>query len=146
MAAAPQVFISYSGHDAFEASLFQYALETLLDGDGVVAWTFQRDQARSEKEIAQSLKDRVRESIATVFLVSPVTLDGGATQWMELAYSDAFDVPTFVLLHHLDYQELKRMESGVPPLLLSSQCNSALDWKKIVEDIGEIVRKRNRND
>ena len=142
---APQVFISYSGHDSFEASLLQYALETLLDGEGVVAWTFQRDQARSEKEIAQSLKDRVRESAATIFLVSPTTLDGGATQWMELAYSDAFDVPTFVLLHHLDFQELKRRESGVPPLLLSSQCNSALDWKDIAEDIRNIIRKRNRN-
>lgn len=143
---APQIFISYSGHDAFEASLLQYALETLLNEDGVVAWTFQRNQARSEKEIAQSLKMRVHKSVATVFLVSPATLDGGATQWMELAYCDAFDVPTFVLLHHLDYQELKRTERGVPPLLLSSQCNSALDWKSIVEDIRNIVRKRDLND
>jgi len=75
----PQVFISYSGHDAFEASLLQYALETLLASDAVVAWTFQRDQTRSEKEIAQSLKKRVSESIATIFLVSPTTLGGGAT-------------------------------------------------------------------
>jgi TIR domain len=110
---APQVFISYSGHDAFEASLLQYALETLLTPEGVVAWAFQRDQARNEKEIAHGLKQRVRESTATIFLVSPTTLDSGATQWMELAYSDAFDVATFVLLHHLDYQELKRKE-GYP--------------------------------
>ena len=142
---APQVFISYSGHDAFEASLLQYALETLLNDDGVVAWTFQRDQVRSEKDIAQSLKDRVRESVATVFLVSPATLDGGATQWMELAYSDAFDIPTFILLHHLDFHELKHRERGVPPLLLSSQCNSALEWKKMVEDIQGVVGRRNRN-
>lgn len=120
----------------------QYALETLLVDEGIVAWTFQRDQARTEKEIAQSLKQRVRESVATVFLVSPTTLDGGSTQWMELAYSDAFGVDTFVLLHHLDYQELKRREHGVPPLLLSSQCNSALDWKVIAEDIRGILTRR----
>lgn len=138
---APQVFISYSGHDSFEASLLQYAFETLLNREGVVAWTFQRDQIRSEKEIANSLKQRVRESAATIFLVSPATLDGGATQWMELAYSDAFDVPTFVLLHHLGYGELKAKERGVPPLLLSSQCNSALDWKRIVEDIRNLLNK-----
>jgi len=83
--AAPQIFISYSGHDAFEASLLQYALENMLSDEGAVAWTFKRDQSRSEKEIAQSLKTRVRESIATVFLVSPTTLEFGATQWMELA-------------------------------------------------------------
>lgn len=139
---APQVFISYSGHDAFEADLLQYALETLLAREGIVAWTFQRDQARSEKEVAQSLKSRVRESMATVFLVSPTTLEEGATQWMELAYADAFDVPTFVLLHHLDYQELKRKERGVPPLLLSSQCNSALEWKAIANDIRQLLTKR----
>lgn len=120
----------------------QYALETLLVDEGIVAWTFQRDQARTEKEIAQSLKQQVRESVATVFLVSPATLDGGSTQWMELAYSDAFGVDTFVLLHHLDYQELKRREHGVPPLLLSSQCNSALDWKVIAEDIRGILTRR----
>jgi len=65
---------------------------------------------------------------------------------MELAYSDAFDVATFVLLHHLDYQELKRRESGVPPLLLSSQCNSAIDWKEIVEEIRRLIAKRDGND
>jgi hypothetical protein len=49
---AKQVFISYSGRDEFEASLLQYALEKMLEEEGIVAWTFQRDQARSEKEIA----------------------------------------------------------------------------------------------
>ena len=63
----------------------------MLQEENVVAWTFQRDQSRSEKEIAQSLKERVKESVASIFLVSPDTLDSGATQWMELAYADAFD-------------------------------------------------------
>jgi hypothetical protein len=72
-----QVFISYAGRDAFEASLLQYAIESMLANEGVEAWTFQRDQARSEKEIARSLKDRVRESSASIFLVSPDTLESG---------------------------------------------------------------------
>jgi TIR domain len=93
-----QIFVSYSGRDAFEASLLQYALESILASEGVVVWTFQRDQKRSEKAIAKSLKDRVRESSAVVFLVSPETLESGSTQWMELAYADAFDVETFICL------------------------------------------------
>lgn len=135
-----QIFISYAGHDAFEATLLQFAIETLLASEGVRAWTFQRDQSRSEKEIASALKKSVRESIATVFIVSPSTIEGGAVQWMELAYSDAFDVKTFVLLHHLDFNTLKNRERGVPPLLLASQCNSAMDWKSIIEDIRNLVR------
>lgn len=130
----PQIFISYSGHDAFEADLLQYAIESMLESK-VTAWTFQRDQSCSEKDIATALKQRVRESIATIFLVSPSTMDGGAAQWMELAYSDAFDVKTFILLHHLEYPELKARKCGVPPLLLASQCNAAMQWRAIVEDI-----------
>lgn len=139
-----QVFISYSGHDAFEASLLQYAIENMLAAEGVSAWTYLRDQSLSEKDIASALKQSVRDSIATVFLVSPTTLEGGAAQWMELAYADAFDVKTFILLHHLDYQELKQRERGVPPLLLASQCNSALEWKRIVEEIRVLVTEAHR--
>jgi hypothetical protein len=137
---AKQIFISYSGRDEFEASLLQYALEEMLGSD-VVAWTFQRDQARSEKEIARSLKDRVRDSAAVIFLVSSDTLESGASQWMELAYADAFDVPTFVLLHHLKFNDLRQRATGVPPLLLSSQCNSAIDWKSVVEDLRRLVKE-----
>jgi len=142
MVRRPQVFISYSGYDAFEASLFQYAVETLLSSEGVSAWTFQRDQGRSEKQIATSLKKKVKQSIATIFLVSPSTLDSGATQWMELAYSDAFNIETFVLLHHLDYQDLKTREKGVHPLLLSSQCTPAIEWRRIAGDIKRLINKR----
>lgn len=140
-----QIFISYSGRDAFEASLLQYALERLLVDQGVTAWSYQRDQARSEKEIARSLKNRVRDSSAVVFLVSPDTLESGATQWMELAYADAFDVKTFILLHHLEYRDLKQMPTGVPPLLLSSQCSSAVEWKVVVEDIRKLLKERKEN-
>lgn len=136
----PNVFISHAGHDAFEATLLQYAIESKLKPESVKAWTFERDQSRSEKDIAAALKDAVRNSIATVFIVSPSTIEGGAAQWMELAYSDAFDVKTFVLLHHLEYHDLKARERGVPPLLLASQCSPALDWQKVVEDIGSIAR------
>ena len=139
-----KVFISYSGHDAFEASLLQHAIESILQRDGVVAWTYKRDQSRSEKNIAKALKKKVRSSLAVVFLVSPATLNGGAAQWMELAYADAFAVRTFVVLHHLDFQELKARERGVPPLLLASQCSQASEWKRIVADIGRIVRRRGK--
>jgi len=135
----PQIFISYAGHEAFEASLLQYAVETLLADLGVVAWTFQRDQARSQKEIAASLRTQVRSSVATIFLVSPATIDGGSTQWMELAYADAFGIPTFVILHHLAYADLLRNNEGVPPLLLSSQCNAASDWRHIVADLRRLI-------
>lgn len=139
-----QVFISYSGHDAFEASLLQYAIESLLAAEKVAAWTYQRDQERSEKDIAAALKQRVRESIATVFLVSPATLEGGASQWMELAYADAFEVKTFILLHHLEYKELQTRERGVPPLLIASQCNAALEWRNIIADIGNLISGASR--
>lgn len=140
--AQPQVFISYSGHDSFEASLLQYAIESMLATEGVHAWTYQRDQARSERDIATGLKDHIRHSVATVFLVSPATLESGAAQWMELAYSDAYGVTTFVLLHHLSFSDLRSRERGVPPLLLSSQCNEADDWRKIVEDIRILIEAR----
>jgi hypothetical protein len=136
-----QIFVSYSGHDSFEAELLQFAIEKSLGNDIVSAWTFQRDQKCSEKEIAKSLKTKVKESIATIFLVSPTTLESGATQWMELAYSDAFDVETYVLLHHISYTELKSKESGVPPLLLSSQCNDATDWKNVISEIGRLIKE-----
>lgn len=141
-----QVFISYSGRDAFEASLLQYAVESMLGSEGVKAWTFQRDQARSEKDIARSLKDRVRESSASIFLVSPATLETGATQWVELGYLDAFNVTTFFLLHHLDFGDLRRRATGVPPLLLSSQCNSASEWKVVIEDLRKLIRGLKEND
>ena len=135
----PQVFISYAGHDAFEASLLQHAIESLMAVEGVTAWTYQRDQALSEKNIAAALKRKVKQSFATIFLVSSTTLNGGAAQWIELGYADAFDVKTFVLLHHLDYQSLKIAERGVPPLLLASHCTPATDWKKVVPALKRLV-------
>lgn len=140
-----QIFVSHSGRNAFEASILQYVLETMLVSEGVTAWSFERDQSRSEQEIARSLKERVRESSAAVFLVSPDTLESGATQWMELAYADAFAVTTFVLLHHLDFRDLRHKETGIPPLLLSSQCNSALEWRSVVADIKELLKGRKKN-
>jgi hypothetical protein len=134
-----QIFISYSSHDEFEASLLQFALENLLIPKGVSAWSYQWDQKTSEKEVAKSLEKQIKQSLATVFIVSPVTLESGATQWMELAYSDAYNIETFVLLHHLTYQELKSKERGVPPLLLSSQCNPAVNWRKVADEIGKLI-------
>lgn len=141
--AKQQIFISYSGHDAFEAGLLQFALEAMLSKEGVIAWTFERDQPRSQRSIAQGLKRRVRESVATIFLVSPATLDGGAAQWVELGWSDAFDVATFVLLHHLDFKDIRLRERGIPPLLLERQCSLAREWKSIAKEIRKLVKKGN---
>jgi hypothetical protein len=137
-----QLFLSYAGEDAFEASLLQYALENLLAEFPVRVWSYHRDQVSSQRSIAGSLKERVRGSVATVFLVSPGTMASGATQWMELAYSDAFEVPTFVLLHHITYAELRSREKGVPPLLLEGQCTGAQDWRRVTEDIRKCCRAR----
>jgi hypothetical protein len=137
----PKVFISYAGQDEFEADLLKFALETLLADVGVGVWIFQQDQNSSERNIAKSLKERVKASCAMIFLVSPTTLERGATQWMELAYADAFDVPTFVLLHRLQYDDLTSSDSGVPPLLLSGQCNAATDWRTVTEDIRTYITK-----
>ena len=105
-----------------------------------------QDQNRSERSIADSLKEQVKSSCAMIFLVSPTTLERGATQWMELAYADAFEVRTFVLLHHLQYEDLTASDSGVPPLLLSGQCNAATDWRTVTEDIRTGITKGARND
>ena len=98
------IFLSYSSGHSFEAELLQFAYETMLHDVDTKVWTYQRDQARDEKAIAQSLKEQVKRSRAVVFLVTPSTLDKGAAQWMELAYADAFGMPTFVLLHQLTMQ------------------------------------------
>jgi hypothetical protein len=134
-----QVFISYSSHDEFEASLLKFAAESILANKNVIAWMYQRDQNRTSKDVANSLKEHVKSSIATLFLVSPNTLDSGATQWMELAYSDAFNIKTYILLHHLTYQQLKNREKGVPPLLLSSQCNPDSYWLEVINEIGNLL-------
>ena len=133
------IFLSYSSENTFEAELLQFAFEMLMKDLGVKVWTYQRDQDKDERDISQSLKERIEKSKATIFLVSPSILDGGATQWMELAYSDAFEIPTFILLHNLTYQELKNREKGVPPLLLAGQCNEAIEWRSIESRLREII-------
>lgn len=131
------IFLSYSSEHAFEADLLQFAFETLLQDIDAKVWTYQRDQARDEKAIARSLKERVKQSKVVVFLVTPTTLNKGATQWMELAYADAFDIPTFVLMHQIKYDELK--SRNAPPLLLSGQCNDSDQWRRLAEDIRPLL-------
>lgn len=135
------IFISYSGHDEFEASLLKFAIEKSL-GKGVTAWTFRTDQAPDQKGIAESIKNHVRNSAATIFLASPSTLESGATHWMELAYADAYNIPTYVLMHHLDYHRLRDAEKGVPPLILQSQCNAAVEWRRIIRDLKAKLKRR----
>lgn len=80
--------------------MLQAAIESMLADLDVVVWTYGRDQARDVRSIGASLKERLRESSAVVVLVSQFTLASGASQWVELAYADAFGLPTFILLHH----------------------------------------------
>jgi hypothetical protein len=130
-----EIFLSYSGKDSFEASLLQFAIEQLLNDLNAKVWTYERDQGKSERQIGKSLKLRIQNSVAAIFLASPSTFDTGATQWMELAYADAFDVPIFVLLHQMTFKTLRSKEEGVPPLLLEGQCNPASEWKSVVAAI-----------
>ena len=135
MSQGKQIFLSYAGEDGFEASLLQTAIETLLRDLGVLVWTYDRDQAGDQRHIGSSLRDRVRESVAAIILVSQFTLQSGATQWMELAYADAFAVPTFVLLHHITFDVLKGSETDVPPLVLEGQCTPAVSWRLLESDL-----------
>ena len=148
----PQIFLSHAGEDSFEADLLQYAFETLLKDLKVATWGYRRDQKRREASVAQSIRHRIGESVATVFLLSRNTLRDGMTQWMELAYADAFEVPVFVLLHRLNYDDLRRTDKGVPPLVLASQCTPAIDWRSLeselrnlcVSDDGNLLGRESR--
>jgi hypothetical protein len=133
-----RIFLSHAGGDRFEASLLQFAVEHILAHLGATVWTYRRDQARDEHDIAGSLKARVRQSNAVIFLLSPSTLEMSGTQWMELAYADAFDKPVFILLHRLDFAGLAARSQGVPPLVLASQCSdAALDWRAVIDAVGQ---------
>jgi hypothetical protein len=131
MKSVPQIFLSHADEDTFEASLLQACLEITLGDLNVRVWSYKRDQPGDERTIARSLPDRVRESSAAIFLISQFTLKSGATQWMELAYADAFGIPIFVLLHHLSFETLRRAERNVPPLLIEGQCTLAGDWRSL---------------
>jgi hypothetical protein len=130
-----QIFLSYAGKDQFEATLLQEWLESKFREIGVKVWTFHRDQRRDEANISRSLKDTIHDSAAVVFLLSPNTIEAGAAQWMELAYADAFGIPTFILLHHPSYDDIVRTERGVPPLIRQSQCTPAVQWKTMEDDL-----------
>lgn len=141
---ADQIFLSYSSADSFEAALLQCVIETELQDFKICVWSFERDQNTSERNIAKSLKEKVKESRAAIFLLSPFTLNSGATQWMELAYCDAFEIPVHVLLHHITYKELVGSEKGVPPLLASGQCCPAVDWRKVIKKLRASMANRNK--
>lgn len=140
----PQIFLSYSGDDSCEASLLVYAIETLLAKAHVRVWTYQRDQPSDTRSVATSLKQQVRLSKAMVFFASPSTLKLGAAQWMELAYADAANVPTFVLLHRLTYAKLKMKERGAPPFITEGHCTPSVDWRRVVEELGSGLARRSR--
>ncbi len=121
--------------------LLKEALESLLGDLDVRVWAFGRDQARDERRIGTSLKERVRESAAVIILLSRFTLESGATQWMELAYADALGIPAFILLHHLTFDELKKAERRAPPLVLEGQCTLAVDWRSLEHRLRDCCAK-----
>jgi hypothetical protein len=129
-----QIFLSHADEDAFEAELLQAQLERSLSDLGVRVWSYKRDQAGDERNIGTSIRDQVRESKAVIMLVSQYTIESGATQWMELAYADAFGIPTFILMHHLTFEDLKR-SSGVPPLVLQGQSTPAVNWRSVEAEL-----------
>lgn len=145
MPSRPQIFVSHASDNAFEVDLLQMAIETLLRDLHVRVWAYRRDQAGDERNVGESLKDRIRESAAAIMLISPETLRSGATQWMELAYADAFNVPTFILLHRLTFAGLRR-QSGVPPLVLASHCTPAVEWRTLEQELRACCQRRSSTD
>jgi hypothetical protein len=131
----PQIFLSHSEEDAFEAGLLQSCIETSLSALRIRVWSYKRDQSGDERSIAKSLPKRVEESVAAIFLISQYTLKAGGTQYMELAYADAFGVPSFILLHHITFQSLKRSQKNVPPLVIEGHCTPASDWHTIMPSL-----------
>ena len=135
-----QIFLSYMEENEFEADLFQASLESLLSDTKVKVWTYRRDQTGDQTAIARSLREQIKRSQAAIMLMSQYTLQSGATQWMELAYADAFEIPTFVLLHQITFEDVKKMP-GVPPLLLERQCVPAVLWRSLETDFRRCLPK-----
>ncbi|HUN42737.1 MAG TPA: hypothetical protein VMU81_20790 [Acetobacteraceae bacterium] len=75
-----RIFLSHAGEDAFEASLLQFVVEHILSHLGATVWSYRRDQPRDERDVAGSLKARVRQSDAVIFLLSPSTPETSGTQ------------------------------------------------------------------
>ena len=132
--ARPTIFLSYSGDESLEADLLQFAIESLLQDVRARVWTYEQDQRRDEGGVPRSLKEGVKCSRAMLFLITPSTLETGATQWMEPGYADAFEVPTFILLHRLTYADLEAQDR-VPPLVLANQCSQAREWRNLLGDL-----------
>lgn len=130
-----QVFLSYSSEDIFEADLLQYVAENMLADLKVTLWAYHRDQARDQRSIAGGVRDMVRRSAAMIFLASRSTLDVGSTQWMELAYADAFGLPIFIILHRTTVPEIRTRLEHVPPLMLEANCNPSHEWRQVVSAV-----------
>ena len=61
---------------------------------------------------------------------------------MEFGYAHAFEIQTFVLLHHLTYQQLIQKKSA-PPALQKKQCNKAIEWESIESELTEVMGVNN---
>ena len=143
MASQFRIFLSHAGGDRFEASLLQYAVEHILSHLRASVGAYQRDQNRSEADVAGAPMERIRDSYAMIFLATPTTIAASTTQWMELAYAHAFGVPRHVLLHRLRYQDLIAGERAAPPLLRAAQCSDAArEWRDVIDSMGRQYQER----
>ena len=128
----PMLVLSHAEEDLFEATLLQVVLEQSLADVGASVWAYGRDQAPQQKNVAASLPKIIGEAAALVFLLSP---DSSPTQWMELAYADAFEIPTFILVHRTTFAKLAAAKRGMPPFVVTGQSIRAVEWKRIVEPL-----------
>lgn len=110
-------------------------IESELRDLAVQVWAYRRDQPKDGRDIAHTSKEQVQRSVALAILLTPDSLAAGANQWMELAYADAFDVPSFYLLHGVTLDDLKAAGRGVPPLLFAADCIPAIEWRRILPDL-----------
>ncbi len=94
-------------------------------------------------EVSARASETASRTLARQLFWCPgLLLKSGATQWMEIAYAYAFGIPTFILLHHLTFEELKRADRGVPPLILEGQCTPAGEWRSLENDLRKLLQNR----
>ena len=103
-----QVFISYSGRNAVEASLLQYALEGLLIDEEVVAWSYERDTSEDiiivdpqhKLKAGSNIRKVIRDAISSASKVVIIASDNSSgSQWVnyEAGMAVALEKPIVVM-------------------------------------------------
>lgn len=137
-----KIFLSFASPDRFEALLLKIVLRRVyLRAHRPSIWIYTHDQAPTTPNVPVSLKREVKSSDAFILLLSRSTLNRGSNQWMELAYADAYKKPTFVLLHRINYDVVKK-HRNTPVFLQPKHCTHSRDWKSMVPKLDQILRGR----